>query len=92
MATMNISLPDPMRDWIESQVAEGRHANISDYMRDLVRKAQERQQGIVELQKLIDEGLASGISKRTPDEVFENAKNRALEAMRRNGHQDDIAS
>ena len=80
MATMNISLPDPMRDWIESQVAEGRHANISDYMRDLVRKAQERQEAIAEFDEAIEEGFASGISDKSFDEVIDEARARILKS------------
>jgi len=37
MATLNISLPDEMRQWIDSQVRSGRYANASDYIRDLIR-------------------------------------------------------
>ena len=39
MATMNISLPDKMREWIDQQVAAGRYANASDLVRDLIREA-----------------------------------------------------
>lgn len=42
MATMNISLPDKMREWIDRQVATGRFANASDFVRDLIRDAQTR--------------------------------------------------
>ena len=42
MATMNISLPDKMREWIDQQVATGRFSNASDLMRDLIRDAQAR--------------------------------------------------
>lgn len=34
MGTMNISLPDPMRSWVEEQAKAGRYANSSDYVRD----------------------------------------------------------
>lgn len=40
MATMNISLPDPMKAWVEAQTQSGRYANASDYVRDLIRKDQ----------------------------------------------------
>jgi hypothetical protein len=30
MATMNISLPDQMKEWVDTQVANGRYANASD--------------------------------------------------------------
>ncbi|MDD5274146.1 MAG: hypothetical protein PHU14_15695 [Methylovulum sp.] len=39
---MNISIPDPMKNWVQSQVETGVYANSSDYMRDLIRKDQER--------------------------------------------------
>lgn len=38
MATLNISIPDEMRSWIDSQVHSGRYANASDYIRDLIRE------------------------------------------------------
>ncbi|HEY6434263.1 MAG TPA: type II toxin-antitoxin system ParD family antitoxin [Acetobacteraceae bacterium] len=37
MATMTVSLPDPMKDWIEAQIGRGEYASASDYVRDLVR-------------------------------------------------------
>ena len=60
MATMNVSLPEPMKGWVEDQTRSGRYSNASDYVRDLIRRDQERAAGIAELQKLIDEGLQSG--------------------------------
>lgn len=39
MATMNISLPDPLRQFVEDQVEVGDYASASEFMRDLVRKA-----------------------------------------------------
>ena len=41
-ATMNISLPQHMRDFIESEVARGGYGSTSEYIRALVREAQER--------------------------------------------------
>ncbi|WP_370639763.1 type II toxin-antitoxin system ParD family antitoxin [Asticcacaulis sp. AND118] len=60
MATMNVSLPEPMKDWVEAQAGSGRYANASDYVRDLIRKDQERADKISAMQKLITEGLESG--------------------------------
>jgi antitoxin ParD1/3/4 len=45
MATMNISLPDKMREWIDQQVATGRFSNASDLVRDLIRDAQVKAAG-----------------------------------------------
>ena len=60
MATMNVSLPDAMKEWVESQTEGGRYANSSDYVRDLIRRDRDRREGVEELQDLIDEGIASG--------------------------------
>jgi antitoxin ParD1/3/4 len=77
MATMNISLPDAMKNWVERQTQRGRYGNASDYMRDLIRRDQERAASIAELQALIDEGIASGVSDRTFDEVVTEARAQA---------------
>ena len=76
MATMNVSLPDPMKAWVEDQVAEGRFGNSSDYVRDLIRRDQERSDKITQMQKLIDEGLSSGIGTMSMDEIFDAAQAR----------------
>jgi len=70
MATMNVSLPDPMKVWVEAQTQDGRYSNASDYVRDLIRRDQDRQQAIAELQQLVDEGLASGPATRLDVEAF----------------------
>ena len=79
MATMNVSLPDPMKDWVESQAKSGRYSNASDYVRDLIRRDQERAGKLAELQKLLTEGLESGVSDRTIDEVLRAAGFREVE-------------
>ncbi len=65
MAQMNISLPDALKEWVEAQVATGRYATASDYMRDLVRQHQSAQQKLAHLQDIIDHGRASGESSMT---------------------------
>jgi antitoxin ParD1/3/4 len=80
MATMNVSLPAPMKDWVEAQVATGRYANVSDYIRDLIREAQERQDALEEFDRLIESAEASGVSDSTIDEIVERAERRAIAA------------
>lgn len=80
MATMNVSLPDPMKDWVESQAKSGRYSNASDYVRDLIRRDQERAGKLAELQKLLTDGLESGVSDRTIDEVLKAAREQAKTA------------
>ncbi|MCY1172437.1 putative addiction module antidote protein [compost metagenome] len=40
MASMNISLPDPLRDYVQSRIDSGQYASVSDYVRDLIRRDQ----------------------------------------------------
>lgn len=77
MATMNISLPDPMKDWVETQARSGRYSNASDYVRDLIRRDQERAGKLAELQRLITEGLESGVSERSIGDVLDAARRQA---------------
>jgi len=60
MATMNVSLPDPMKDWVEHQTVDGTYSNASDYVRHLIRRDQERQQAVLAIQSAIDDGMKSG--------------------------------
>ena len=69
MATMNISLPDKMKDWVEDRVHSGRYANASDYMRALVRSDQNYRERLARFQAAVTEGIESGISSRIPDEI-----------------------
>jgi antitoxin ParD1/3/4 len=90
MATMTISLPDPLKDWIEEQVKKGDYASTSDYVRDAVRRDRERREPqrvmtIDELRDLIDASEASGISDKTIPELFEEAKRRVAERRARFG-------
>lgn len=80
MATMNVSLPQPMKKWVESQAGTGRYANASDYVRDLIRKDQERSDKIAVMQRLVSEGLDSGVGQRSADELFTAALNEAERA------------
>jgi len=40
MASMNISLPDPLRSYVQGRIDSGHYASISDYVRDLIRRDQ----------------------------------------------------
>ena len=77
MATMNVSLPDPMKDWVETQAATGRYSNASDYVRDLIRRDQDRLEKITQMQTLVDEALASGSGDRSMEDLLRVARQRA---------------
>ncbi len=77
MATVNIALPDGMKHWAEEQAKTGRYADVSDYISDLIRRDQARAEKIAQMQRHVDEGLASGVGSRTPEELFDEATARA---------------
>ena len=37
MQSMNISLPDPLKQFVDRQIAQGRYSSASEYMRELIR-------------------------------------------------------
>jgi antitoxin ParD1/3/4 len=79
MATMTVSLPDPMKDWVEKLVEQGGYASTSDYVRDAIRRDRERrepeyQMTLDELKQMFEDSRRSGISTRTTSEVFEDAR------------------
>lgn len=59
MKSMNISLPDSMRTYVEEQVASGGYSTVSEYFRELVRQDQKRK-ATERLETLLLEGLDSG--------------------------------
>lgn len=77
MASMNISLPDPMKDWVESQTSSGRYDNASEYVRDLIRHDQDRASKIAAMQKLVDDAFEGGSSDKGLEEIWAAAKERA---------------
>ncbi len=83
MATMNISLPDPMREWVEHQIASGLYANNSDYVRDLIRKDQLQAVKLQALQRAITDGLESGDAGKLDMAVIKKkARNQAKSKAR----------
>ena len=71
MATMNISVPDPMKDWVQTQIDEGKYASSSDYVRDLIREDQQgRDDKAAALQAAITLGMKSGQAGELDIEVI----------------------
>jgi antitoxin ParD1/3/4 len=77
MASMNISLPDPMRDWVQERVDSGQYAGASDYVRELIRRDQastaERERWLAKLDASLEQALADADAGRVTDasEVFD---------------------
>jgi antitoxin ParD1/3/4 len=75
MATMNVSLPDQMKNWVEECVKSGRYANASDYVRDLIRQDHIK---LERLRQALIEGENSGPSTSLDIETFIANKKKLL--------------
>lgn len=73
MPTMNISLPDPMKDFVEEEVQAGSYGSVSEYIRGLVRAAQERK-AEERLSQLLLAGLHSGDGLEATPEFWSNIR------------------
>jgi antitoxin ParD1/3/4 len=70
MASMNISLPDPMRDWVQDRIDSGKYASVSDYVRDLIRRDQTATDQREALVAALVEGEQSGVSSRQVTDII----------------------
>lgn len=73
MATMNISLPDELKGFIDAQVAEHGYGSTSEYLRDLIR----RQRDIARLRQMLLDGANSGAGKQIDDAYFTGLRQQA---------------
>jgi antitoxin ParD1/3/4 len=69
MPTLTISLPESLRDFIDRQVKTKGYGNTSEYLRSLLREAQE-EEADKRLQSLLLEGLESGGEDLRVNEKF----------------------
>ena len=71
MPSLNVSLPDTIRKWVDMQVKGGEYSNASDYIRDLIRMDQRKRET---LQAAVMEGFHSGTSPRTVKDIAKDTK------------------
>lgn len=77
MASMSVSLPDKMRGYIKDRVVSGDYHNESEYIRDLVRRDQERrEQRERDLLNSLRQAEAGGVSDRQLPEIMRDVKER----------------
>jgi antitoxin ParD1/3/4 len=74
MATMNISLPESMKEFVEDQAARRGFGTVSEYMRAVIREVQERQAARERIDGLLLEGLDSGPATRMTQADWENIR------------------
>ena len=67
MASLNISLPQPLKAYVEAQVAEGEYGTPSEYMRELIRRDKERR--LANLEDKLLKALTSDSLRIEPHEL-----------------------
>ena len=76
MSTMNISLPDSLKSFVDEQVSERQYGTSSEYVRELIRKDHARQQ----LRKLLVKGGESPQTGIADSKYFESLRARVSKA------------
>lgn len=72
MSTMNVSLPDELKAYVDEQVDQGRYGSSSEYVRALIRRDQDRSQ----LRTVLLAGAASGPGAIADDDYFAGLRRR----------------
>jgi antitoxin ParD1/3/4 len=78
MSTMNISLPAPLKAFVDDQVSRRGYGTSSEYVRELIRKDQDRQR----LRELLIAGFASAPTAAVDTTYFENLRDRVVDAAK----------
>ena len=76
MSTMNISLPDALKEFVEGQVAERGYGTSSEYVRELIRKDRDRES----LRALVMEGARSAPASPADAAYFDDLRSRIRHA------------
>jgi antitoxin ParD1/3/4 len=72
MSTMNVSLPEAMKSFVDEQVVERGYGTSSEYVRELIRKDQQRR----ELRMLLVQGGLSAPAAEADKTYFESLRER----------------
>jgi len=76
-----ITFTEQQDQWIKAKIAGGQFTNDSEYIRDLVRRDQEKNAEIEAIRTALIEGEQSGMSTRAPDDI----RKAVQERMRKHG-------
>jgi antitoxin ParD1/3/4 len=82
MTTMNISVPDDMKAFVEAEMAQEGYASASEYLRTLIREAQKRR-AKRELEAKLREALESGPATPMTREDWDSIEQEAMDRLAR---------
>lgn len=80
MPNVTISLPEPLRDFVDQQMTARGFGNVSEYFRTLLREAQEKERE-TRLSELLLEGLSSGEDIPLDGKFWKDLRAEALEMI-----------
>ncbi len=78
---MNISLPEPLKEWVEKQIAEGGFGTASEFIRQLLREEQQRRARIA-IEEKLEEAEASGPPELVTAETWKASEKRVAERLK----------
>ena len=84
MQTMNISLPETLKEFVDKQIAVGGYSSVSEYVRELIRQ-DERRKSQESLEALLLEGLKGEETPLTPQDWADIRKEGQARAKARKG-------
>jgi len=82
MQSMNISLPEPMKEFVDGQIAKGRYSSVSEYVRELIR-ADEKRKAEEQLEALLLEGMQGELTTFTRED-WQAIRAEALSHVKKN--------
>lgn len=71
-----VTFTEQQDKWIKAQIEAGEFTNDSEYLRNLVRQDQAKNQNFISLKMKLQEGLDSGISSKTLPEIMKEVETR----------------
>lgn len=83
MKSMNISIPEKMRIYVEQQVTAGGYSTASEYIRELIRQDQKRK-ATEKLETLLLEGIQSGAATSMTEKDWEDIRRVVREKVAKN--------
>src|SRR6266853_111254 len=80
MQTMNISLPDQLKEFVDEQVGSGRYSSVSEYVRELIRD-DEKRKAQEKLEALLMEGVQSSGPTQMTRQDWADIRREALKQL-----------
>ena len=65
MESMNISLPEPLKQFVDGQISSGRYSSASEYVRELIRADEKRK-----AEEALEAKLLEGLNSLTDDDIL----------------------